>query len=372
MAFYEKEGSIAMEIGSIFEIDPLDIHRGGSIANGLCLPIEQGRNFVTTLFNTGRSAIEAQMKHLKKAGYSKLYLPAFVCDSVSSAAKRAGMSLQYYGVNTDLSVDFGTIDIEYKAVIYVVQFFGQKIEPAFLTFLQKAQKAGMIVVEDISLSLLSEDETCVGFGDYIIGSLRKWFPIPDGGILLSKAPMTFDLADAANDYTLNYFTAQILKHQYLTDGGEDKVLKETFLYYNRVGMDALFSDYTIRRISRVSEDLLKCQDFLQIREQRIRNYDILRALLAPIPQVKVLVDRQGAMTPLGMVILVEDREGLLRHLISKGIYCNVHWRENEAMEHFPDAQYIAAHCITIPCDQRYGEKEMHYISEIVRVYYGGK
>lgn len=361
-----------MEIGSIFEIDPLDIHRGGSITNGPRLPIEQGRNFETSFFNTGRSAIEALMKRLKAAGYGKLYLPAFLCDSVCGAAKRAGMSLQYYGVHADLSVDFSAIHTEQNAIIYVVQFFGQKIEPAFLTFLQNAQKAGMIVVEDISLSLLSEDASCVGFGDYIIGSLRKWFPIPDGGILLSKEPMAFDFADAANDYTLNYFTAQILKHQYLADGGEDKALKETFLSYNRLGMEALFSDYTIRRMSRVSEDLLKCQNLEQIKKQRIRNYDLLRDLLSGVPQVKVLVDRQGAMTPLGMVILVEDREELLRHLISKGIYCNVHWRENEAMEHFPDAQYIAARCITIPCDQRYGEKEMHYISETVRAYYGGK
>lgn len=362
-----------MEIGSIFEIDPNGLART-DLPKGLPkIPVQWGNSYTAHYFNTGRAAIEALLVRLKGKGYERLYLPSFLCDSVSDAAKRAGLTLQYYGVNSDLTVDIGALRAEKNTILYVAQYFGQRIEVPFLEFIRQARTAGMMVVEDISLSLLSRDEACVGFGDYTIGSLRKWFPIVDGGILLSREDEAeFDLADAANDYTLYYFTAQLLKHKYLSDGGNDKHLKEIFLSYNRMGMTALFSDYTVRKMSGISADLLKGLDLDQIRERRICNYDMLSSMLASVPQVKLLVDRSGAMTPLGMVILVEDRDRLLEHLIAKGIYCNVHWRENEAMAQFPETQYLAARCITIPCDQRYGEREMRYIYETVSKYYGGE
>lgn len=358
-----------MEIGSIFEVDPknLFIAQGEQLPS---LPVQDRKNFFASYFNTGRTAIKMVLSKLKQKNYNKVLLPAFLCDSVKDAALRAGLELVYYRVNIDLSIDVNSIQFDRQSVLYVVQYFGQRINQEMLSCIRQYQSSGGIVIEDISLSLLSDDEDFVGFGDYIIGSLRKWFPIVDGGILLSKESECFDLSGASNDYTLNYYTAQILKSLYLKSENRDKEWKKAFLSYNAEGMKALFSDYTPRGMSRVSMDLMKGLDLRQIRDQRNSNYDTLHALISNIPQLSILVKRKGTMTPLGMGILCEERDELLQYLISKDIYCNVHWRSNESTKHFHESEYLSSRCITIPCDQRYGKIEMNYIGRSLMDFYG--
>ena len=358
-----------MEIGSIFEIDPINIIKNKNKTIPM-LPIQKKSTYFAYYFNTGRTAIEVLLKKLRNKGFSKVLIPSFLCDSVREAALRAGMELKYYRVNADLSLDTRTINMEEDCILYIVQFFGQRITPEVQSLIKQYQQKGYPVVEDISLSLLSDDDKYVGFGDYIIGSLRKWLPIVDGGILLTKEYYNYRLADAANDYTLYYFTAQLLKEIYLKEEVQDKEWKNTFLSYNNDGMKALFNDYTLRKMSRISLDLMRGIDFEAIRERRIMNYDLLNSLLYSIPQIKVLVDRKGMMTPLGMIVLCEQRDDLVKHLIARDIYCNVHWRSNESTKQFQESAFLADRCITIPCDQRYGEKEMHYIFQSIADYYG--
>lgn len=357
-----------MEIGSIFEIDLQELFFNQDKQIPL-LPLQKRLSLSASYFNTGRAAIEMLLKKLKKTGLTRILLPAFLCDSVRDAALRSEMEICYYRVNSDLSIDVSNIQLDNHSILYVLQFFGQRLNQEMLSLVKQFQSVGGTVIEDISLALLSNDEGYAGFGDYIIGSLRKWFPIIDGGILLSKEQTHFELADAANDYTLYYFTAQILKDLYLKSDNRDQETKEVFLSYNAEGMKSLFSDYTPRAMSKVSVDLMKGLDLKQIRDRRNKNFDTLRSRISDIPQVSVLVDREGTMTPLGMVILCEERDKLLHYLISKDIYCNVHWRSNESTKHFQESEYLAARCITIPCDQRYGEIEMNYIAQTLAEFY---
>ena len=358
-----------VEIGSLFEIDLKGVYR--NIGNKLpSLPVECKHGLIPHYFNTGRSAVEALLRNLKRDGYRQVLLPSFLCDSVRDAVRRAGLDLSYYRVNIDLSIDVKSIEIEEKSILYVVQYFGKRINAEMKDAIKRIKQVGGTVIEDISLSLLSDGDD-VGFGDYIIGSLRKWFPIVDGGILLAKEKITFELADASNDYSLYYFVAQLLKDLYLKESERDQRQKSLFLSYSNEGMKALFNDYTLRKMSMISTDLMKGVNIEFVRNKRIRNYDLLCAFLSKVPQVKVLVDRQGTMTPLGMLILVDNRDELLRRLISMGIYCNVHWRSNDLTRLFPESDFLANRCITIPCDQRYGEKEMRYIYSAVKGFYGG-
>lgn len=359
-----------MEIGSIFEIDIENFFKHNNNSLPL-LPVQNGREFSAFYFNTGRSAIEAMLLKMRKKGFNELLLPSFICDSVRDAALRAGVSIRYYKINKDLSVDVASIDLSKNSILYVVQYFGQRINIDMLQFIDEAKRKGIIVVEDISLSLLSSEDEYVGFGNYIIGSLRKWFPIVDGGILLSEENEEYLVSDSTNDYTLYYFLAQILKYSYLKNTNQKAENKQIFLSYNKCGMSSLFSDYTIRRMSMLSEDLLKNIDLLEAQKKRIENYDYLFMLMKDIPQIKVLVNRKGKMTPLGMIILSDERDTLLNYLISKDIYCNVHWKENRSISICQESQYLSSRCLTIPCDQRYGMNEMKYIYDTICNFYGG-
>lgn len=357
-----------MEIGSLFEIEIKDLFRKGEG----CIPLLSVPNgFSPNYFNTGRAAIESLLCKLKSRSYSSVLLPSFICDSVRDAVKRAGMNVRYYRTNIDLSIDTSSIELDNKSILYIVQYFGQKISDEALSFVTYAKSMGIIVIEDISLSLLSRDDKYFGFGDYIVGSMRKWFPIPDGGVLFSRISESFQKTESPNEYTLDYFTAQLLKKEYLRNRHKKESQKELFLSYSSDAMQALFSDYTVRNISRLSSDLLSKLDFSEIRAKRISNYDKLRDYLQSFSQITVLVNRTDLMVPLGMVILVENRDELFQYLINKNIYCNIHWRRNDSTRYFSESEYLASRCITIPCDQRYGESEMQYIYNVIEQFYRG-
>ena len=232
--------------------------------------------------------------------------------------------------------------------------------------IRETQKKKVIVIEDLTLGLLSSGNN-VGFGDYIIGSVRKWLPITDGGFVASLNPLPeFKKEQASNDYTFYYFAAQIMKDSYLKDTSLDK---QQFLDISNEGMKALFSDYTIREMSSVARRVVDSTDLAEVAAVRYDNYKYLHELLSGIAELRLMVAPEEGMVPLGMVICVENRDELFNYLIKNNIYCNIHWRENESTKLFEDADFLSNHCLTIPCDQRYNHEHMKHIYNTIKRYY---
>ena len=161
---------------------------------------------------------------------------------------------------------------------------------------------------------------------------------------------------------------QKMKREYVLGGEKDKGLKENYLKYYNLSIKELFSDYDIYPISPMSLQYLCSCDARKIKEQRMRNYDLLYHELEAFEKIELKVKREEGYLPFGMVINVDDRDALLNYLIRNDVYCNVHWRIND-----PDAsdevKYLSDHSITIPCDQRYGALEMHHIQSVLERYF---
>ena len=355
-----------MEIGSIFEIDPRSLFVVPKEGYGI-FPFEGNQQWNFSYFNTGRAAIEALLVYLKGQGKRKVWLPGYDCSSVLDSAKRAGVDIELYAVDKDLNVDCSVFEkVQENEIIYLVNFFGRSESQSTMGLIRETQKKKVIVIEDLTLGLLSSGDT-VGFGDYIIGSVRKWLPITDGGFVASLNPLPeFKKERASNDYTFYYFAAQIMKDLYLKDTTLDK---QRFLDISNDGMKALFSDYTIREISKVAKKVIDATDLNKVAFERCENYKYLYRLLSEISELRLIVAPVDGMVPLGMVICVDNRDDLFKYLIQNNIYCNIHWRENESTKLFADADYLSRHCLTIPCDQRYNREHMDYIYNTIKSYY---
>lgn len=355
-----------MEIGSIFEISPKSLFAVAKDGCGV-FPFEGNQHWNYSYFNTGRAAIEALLVYLKGQGNNKLWLPGYDCSSVLDAAKRAGMDIELYNIEANLEVDRKFFDGLHKGdILYWVNFFGKQATLSTLNCIKDAQNKGVLVIEDLTLGLLSEGKT-VGFGDYVIGSVRKWLPITDGGFVASlEALPEFKKKQAANDYTLYYFAAQIMKDCYLKDTTLDK---QQFLDISNEGMKALFSDYTIREMSNLAKNVVEATNLKDVALARYDNYKYLYQLLSEISELRLMVEPIDGMVPLGMVICVEGRDALFKFLIQNNVYCNIHWRENDSTKLFADADYLSKHCLTIPCDQRYNHDHMDYIYKTIKNYY---
>lgn len=363
-----------MEIGSIFEIDPKNLFAGQASENKL--PLFKGTEYAdVSYFNTGRSAIEYLLKGLRLRGSKKIWIPSFVCMSVVDAASRAGMQIEFYSVGNSMSVyaeEISTLPLQRGDIFYVVQYFGIMAEETTRMAFDEIRSEGIELVEDVTMSLLSSKNAAFGFGDYIVGSLRKWFPIPDGAFLVSKNDSLPRLGkeSAMNEYMFQYFVAQVMKHCYLEN--EQLFDKGRYLTLVQKSMGSLFSDYEIREMSDIARDLMLGLDIDSIRQRRISNHKAIEFGLSAVDGISVLSSVDNGMVPLGAFLLADNRDGLYQHLVKNDIYPNIHWRENAAMEGDASARELSAQCITIPCDQRYESLHMEHIAAVVHDFYRGE
>ena len=98
--------------------------------------------------------------------------------------------------------------------------------------------------------------------------------------------------------------------------------------------------------------------------KRRKNYNYLYEKLSKIEEIKVPFKLEEGIVPFGFVILTEKRDELYKYCINQNIYCNIHWRDT--------INKLSDFIITIPCDQRYGEREMEYIAERIRNFFRGQ
>ncbi len=354
-----------MEIGSILELDIKRLFEPTQDKQ-IKFPFMEKDEWYLDFFNTGRSATESLLRHFTD---KTIYMPSFMCSVVIDAVKRAGCQLKYYPINERLEADvdyLAKLDMK-NAVLYVAQYFGKPLDKKFMKLINQARQDGAVILEDITMSLMSQKSSTFAFGDFVMGSIRKWEPIPDGAFIAAKKPLPLmPKQDAAYDYTLYYFAAQVMKHEYVRC--PQSFNKQRFLDFSALGIESLFSDYTVRKMSDIAKRILLTRS-TPPPGGRLSNWKQLYGILAKLPEIILPVEYSEGMLSFGMFILTENRDGLLNHLIDNDVYCNVNWRPNEATEQFPGSSYLSKHCITIPCDDRYGNEEMVYIGEVVRSFF---
>lgn len=359
-----------MEIGSLLELDEWELYGVPESEHSFELPfMKKDKKYRTVFYQSGRNAIEALLLFLREQrGITKILSPDYMCETVTDAAKRAGILIENYQIDREYC--FVPEEIESKlqkgACLFVAHFFGRKIEGSLLTAIEKWKSEGVIVIEDITMSLFSSDEKGIGFGSYTLGSIRKWLPVPDGGFLASDAEeMPEELeSSCVSKYVDFSFVAQRMKRDYIQGSCVDKKLKKIYMDYYGLSIKELFSDYRLYPMSDWTKNYLQNCDVNEIVQKRMSNYDYLYQRLSEIEGITLKTKREEGYLPLGMVIQTTDRDELLKYLIENDIYCNVHWRLN-LEEASPECAFLSTTSITIPCDQRYGFAEMDYIADVM-------
>lgn len=141
--------------------------------------------FVTS----ARFAIALALAQMKIGRHDKVLVPAFHCTSMISPILHVGATPAFYRIRPDTSVDLDSagalLDPSVKAIL-VPNYFG------FPQDLQRIRafcdKHGIFMLEDCAHAFFGEcDGKPLGsFGDYAVASTWKFFPVLDGGCLVSS------------------------------------------------------------------------------------------------------------------------------------------------------------------------------------------
>ena len=141
--------------------------------------------FVTS----GRASIALALRQMKIGKNDKVLLPAYHCIAMVEPVIEENCVPVFYKINSDTSVDLEDIQARLDnstKLLIVVNYFG------FPQNLSKIRifcdENNILLLEDCAHSFFGEyDGRALGsFGDYAIASTVKFFPIYEGGLLVSS------------------------------------------------------------------------------------------------------------------------------------------------------------------------------------------
>lgn len=358
------------EIGSFIEGTETQRNTDGSFFKIVRHEIEKKK---IHFLGSGREAISAAICDIEKKD-SKInkmcLLPQYTCGSVITPFTKRGWKIKFYTVDRELNINLEDIKRMIEgvrpSVILIHPYYGMLINQQIIQFLQECRELRKIVIiEDLTQALYFIKTP--QWSDYRVASLRKWFAIPDGGMISTNDIIKIDKGEEKTEYIYLKRKAQELKEKYLRE--EDNIKKESFLQLNSQAEAILDSNIDASKMSEFSLKEIEEVDAEFIFKRRQANSDYLDRELKAFHKMLHTFAR-AKHSPLYYPILVENRKRFQSFLCQNNIFTSVIWQKSRELDLICDidVQYIYNNVLAIPCDQRYSFDDMERIIYFIKKY----
>lgn len=307
---------------------------------------------------SGRDALKAIAREFIPR---EVWLPALACDSMIMPFEQYKHSVKHYRLNPDYSIDLDSLKIEeHKAFFLYMDYFGNKaINDDQLEGLRN--KGNIVIIEDRTHNLIWDRNSSFQ-PDYTIASLRKWLPIPDGGLLWGQISKSLS---SDTSFSSSRLKAQCMRHKYFSCG--DESIKTEYRQIFSTVSEIMDRDEP-SAMSAYSYTLSKETNYNEVRAIRKENAAVLIEYLSESPLIRFITDKT-ALSDLYVVIIVPNRDEVQRRLSKKGIFNTIIWPlSNQQKEICEVAKFTEENMLAAPCDQRYTVDDMKYIgTEMLKV-----
>lgn len=353
-----------MEIGSEFWLDNSDLKNNYKIK-------ENDRNQI--LFMSGRTAIDYAINLIKeKRKIQKIYFPSYCCQSMLQPFIEEKIKIEFYDVYLKEGHLVYDIDCNKNCdLFYAMNYFGySKYNMDY--YINEFRKRNILVLEDSTHSWLS-NRKYNNNSDLVIASLRKWFPIISGGILISNSK-EFDLNNIEKVLKVNsfynYSKEMAMKEKFQFINNQNKIPKSQFLLKFSKANEILKKDYKNYKIDDKSYIILKEKlDIENIKEKRKKNVEIIYKYIKECPNIAHFkdIDLENDCQIFVPIFLKnqEKRDKLKKIFIENQIYCPNHWEIPELITNEKQRE-IYNRELSLICDQRYTiediKKYLNYIN----------
>ena len=285
--------------------------------------------------NNARSALVYLIKARK---IKKIYIPYFLCDSISNVCKREKCDYEYYHITPEFIPIFEKqlLKDEY---LYVVNYYGQITNEMVLN-LQNRYKN--LILDNVQAFFQKPVE-----GIDTIYSCRKFLGVPDGGYVSTTAKLKEILPiDVSKDrmvHILGRFEGQA--GEYYQDFKEN---------------DKSFATTELRAMSELTHNILGAINYERIINKRNLNYAVLNKELQSSNKLDLLIP----VGPYVFPFYCENGLDIKKKLAEKKIFVATLWPNVLELEGTIEKQY-AENILPLPIDQRYNVSDMKYVAEEV-------
>ncbi|WP_144362890.1 hypothetical protein V6B71_03415 [Mediterraneibacter gnavus] len=324
-----------------------------------------------TFYLSGRTALDVIVRDaMEFYGITSVLLPSYCCHTMIEPFLTNGIKLHFYDVYVD---DDGVLTADIPVprkneMLYIMKYFGD----TDLRYRGEGQNLSgwTATVEDLTHTCFSlnddkgDNESCTT-ADYWFTSYRKWFGVAGIAVAGKRNGKLLEPGKGRNQAYSNLRDQAFLLKQQFMDGMH--VEKQKFLDLFGKAEQFLEEDYKDFGVG--YEDIYDLFCFLDgkadVCRKRQENAKILIDRLTGINGIKVVVDfNDDKKCPLFVPIIINNgmRDSLRKYLISKDIYCPVHWPLSDQHKGITKrAAKIYREELSLLCDHRYNADDMERI-----------
>ena len=282
--------------------------------------------------NSGRNALRYLIRGRK---IKRIWLPKLLCSAISDTCKEENVEILYYLIDKQLRPVLPQgLEGDW---LYLINYYGQySVEE--IRHLGQIYKN--IIVDNVQAFYTKPID-----GLDTIYTCRKFFGVPDGGYLYTDCTLS-EILQKDESYDRLTFLA----------GRLERSANDFYSAYreNEQRLDEL----PLRRMSMVTQNLLRGIDYEKIKKDRERNFSYLHEYLKSINQLELCLPDGPYMYPL----LVKDGAEIRKRLQEKKIYVPTMWPNVlESLAHEETEYALAKNILPLPCDQRYDLNDMQYL-----------
>ena len=347
------------EIGSEFDLMPL---------SDSYFELLSGQFSESIFLRSGREALGL----IAESIYSDrkvILLPSYICSSMVRPFEERGWRVFYYELSESLFVEaknlMSIIKESHPDLLLIMSYFRAYNYESLLSQIKKESPLTKVIF-DFTHCLLDFELIRNQYIDYYVASLRKWFGVAGGSVLLSKEKVDKGviLTEDNSIYKELKEKALAAKYGYLSSGeGETK---KSFKQDIATADQCLVYD-EIHYISEADKKRILSINAMQVKQRRNNNLKHLWQRIKDVRGIKCLidVDSHDSNANFMLPLLVDNRPSIQKSLADQGIYAQVVWRVPDEAP-CENSRNVYKQILCIPIDQRYNYWDMEYAASIIK------
>lgn len=319
-----------MEIGSFIE---LEFSKGNELFKG-------EKNIAR--LNSGRAAIWHAFRVLV---CTAIWLPYYQCDTVRNFLYRKKARVKFYHIDAS----FRPIDLipDADEAVLLVNYYGVMSHQRMK---ELASKYENVIIDNSQALFHPPIKGCMN-----VYSARKFVGVPDGAYVIGmNAEKYIDEYEQCHSSDTSLFLLKRIEY-----GCEGKS------YQARLENEGRIDTEDIMKMSKLTRTILDGADYELLCKKRRKNFEYASELLGKKNRLDPLKYYSDDCVPMVYPFVLED-DDLLKKLLDKKHFQG-HWWSYLLHEMAEDSfeYWISRYVIPITIDQRYGEKELEYITDII-------
>ena len=302
------------------------------------LEIPRAKPFIYAGALKYQSARAAFLALLRTSKPRRVWMPYYICDAMLLPVRLFGAKVCFYSLDEQLGIA-NDVTLKRDDILLYVNYFGVSLEQV-----EKVLKRfdPLQVVLDFSQSFFVGPQSCLA----TIYSPRKFFGVPDGGIIFTELPLcTPEIRD----------TSSVGRMQHLIKRLADS---PDFGYADYQYSEASFNNVEPRQMSSLTNRLLSSIDFDSAQAQRNKNFLTLHQELGTTNRLSLVAEPNGPLC----YPYFSTNSNIRNKLNSQRVFTPTYWVDvlsrinNDCLE-----SDLVNFILPLPCDQRYSLSDMEQI-----------